>query len=406
MDSLDQIKKILNFVLNNPHSDFYKKKYAAINISDFDIHKFANLPLLTRAEIAQSDPETRLFVEKSAISATKVSSGTSGKKPLIIFMDQVDQQTKQIHFQILKKNKISRMFYLLSGYQSYLRWYVYGSTHQKDFYLTVGDINNLTLSAQICSSIGADAIETTSTLLYLFTPMLSQVYDIKKIRYISLSAEPTSRLKMEYFRQMYPKAYFNFYYGSAETNPLGYRCEYLSKLEPRFFHPFPNFYLESIKKELVVTSLKSSAFPLIRYKTGNQTKVSNRICKCGVNLTFELLGRKEADFIKIHGTMIHPQLIEEALSFVADQIQPAYQMHIFERSLQGKLLPELELKLISKGAHQSTNLTKHVSDNLFLSAHSTLTNLVEKGIFLPLKITFVKKIPSKTKQALIINHIR
>ncbi len=402
----NKIKKIFDFAIKNPYASFYKKKYSKIKFSKFNLETFKSLPFLTRDEIEKTPPLKRVFLPSNKISMVKVSSGTA-HNPLMVLMDPLDREAYQIQKNILLQNKVKKLFYLLSAYQIYLRWDVY-RREVKDFLLRcVGDAGNLAVSSRIAASVKVDGIETTPSLLYLFIPYLKEVYDLKKIKYISLSAEYTSRLRFDYFKKNFPNAYFNFASGSAEGRSLGYRCQYLSyKKDPRFFHFYPGIYGEAIDGELILTSLQKSAFPVIRYKSGNQAIIRDENCPCGQKVTLELLGRMQTDFVKIAGTIIHPQLIEKALMVVQDLIEPLYQLHIYEVEYRDRILPLLELKLIpKKGKVDQGKLKQVISESLYLSPTSSLKQLVEKGLFLPLKITLVEGIEIKGKERLIISHL-
>jgi phenylacetate-CoA ligase len=76
------------------------------------------------------------------------------------------------------------------------------------------------------------------------------------------------------------------YYSTSETGPIAWEC--LEK--PGFFHVLsPDVWVESLPPressagpgELVVTRLRPSALPLLRYRTGDSGIVSFETCPCG-----------------------------------------------------------------------------------------------------------------------------
>ncbi|MBI2021341.1 hypothetical protein HYS93_00465 [Candidatus Daviesbacteria bacterium] len=417
---LTKLKSVLEFALNNKYSSFYRLKYQKhilpSNLSKLKLEEFRQLPYLLREEIDKSSPFERLFVPADKIQIVKISSGTTTNSPLVVFLDEADSITRKIHLDILRYSKIKNLLYLLNPYQLQLRWYVYKEAILKPPLKTIGDINNLSLSARIASVAKIDGIETSPSLLYFFTPHLKSSYNLAKISFITLTGEYTSELRLAYFKKNFPNAYFNFYCGAAETNTFGYRCKFLSKRPARYYHFFPSFYPEVVEGELVLTTLKKSAFPLIRYRTGSQATLFLERCPCGQDLIFEFLGRIARDFVKLSGGVIHPKLLEQALLKLKSLIEPDFQLHVFELVHQNKILPLLELKLISKVRFLSKKdkevlkkqIQKIVSDSLFLSPTVNLSKLVEEGIFLPLKISFVDKnlIASEGKDSLIISHIK
>ncbi|MBW2592114.1 MAG: phenylacetate--CoA ligase family protein [Deltaproteobacteria bacterium] len=75
--------------------------------------------------------------------------------------------------------------------------------------------------------------------------------------------------------------------------------------------------------ELVLTTLTTRAFPLIRFRTGDRARFAREICPCGQSLSrIEWLARRTDDMLNIRGVKVHQQQIlfqiERALGFVPD----------------------------------------------------------------------------------------
>lgn len=82
--------------------------------------------------------------------------------------------------------------------------------------------------------------------------------------------------------------------------------------------------------ELVITSLKKEAFPVVRYRTRDLTSVIPGMCKCGdagTRIT-RLRGRSD-DMIIFHGVNVFPTLIERSICKVPG-ITPNYQIKVWE----------------------------------------------------------------------------
>ena len=68
------------------------------------------------------------------------------------------------------------------------------------------------------------------------------------------------------------------YYSCAETGPLAWEC----LAAPGRFHVLlPDVFVESVAGELVVTRLRESVLPLLRYRTGDTGQVAPETCACG-----------------------------------------------------------------------------------------------------------------------------
>lgn len=84
------------------------------------------------------------------------------------------------------------------------------------------------------------------------------------------------------------------------------------------------------KGELVVTCLGKEALPLIRYRTGDLTRLMYEPCKCGrTTCRIENLSGRADDMLVIRGVNVFPGQIEEVL-FKVEEIGPHYEI-IVER---------------------------------------------------------------------------
>jgi phenylacetate-CoA ligase len=68
------------------------------------------------------------------------------------------------------------------------------------------------------------------------------------------------------------------YYATTETGPIAWEC----LLRGGAFHVLaPEIWLESVDGELLVSRLRDSALPLLRYATGDRGQVERDVCMCG-----------------------------------------------------------------------------------------------------------------------------
>lgn len=82
--------------------------------------------------------------------------------------------------------------------------------------------------------------------------------------------------------------------------------------------------------ELVITSLKKEAYPVVRYRTRDLTSIIPGRCKCGDGGTriTRLRGRSD-DMIIFHGVNVFPEVIERSICQVKG-IAPHYQIKVWE----------------------------------------------------------------------------
>lgn len=68
------------------------------------------------------------------------------------------------------------------------------------------------------------------------------------------------------------------YYASSDAGPIAWEC----LMSPGRFHMLlPDVWLETVAGELVLTRLRGSVLPLLRYRTGDHGGVVPEACRCG-----------------------------------------------------------------------------------------------------------------------------
>jgi phenylacetate-CoA ligase len=90
------------------------------------------------------------------------------------------------------------------------------------------------------------------------------------------------------------------YYSLAETGPVAFEC---AAAGGRFHVLLPDVWVESVDGEIVVTRLRESVLPLLRYRTGDRGDVHPDRCACGyggLSIT-GLAGRRACAFVTPEG---------------------------------------------------------------------------------------------------------
>lgn len=93
------------------------------------------------------------------------------------------------------------------------------------------------------------------------------------------------------------------YYATTELGPVAWECLQM----PGHFHVMhPDVWVESVGGELVVTRLRDSVLPLVRYRPGDPGEVSDGACACGfVGRTVTgFRGRRACDFVRPDGSTV------------------------------------------------------------------------------------------------------
>ena len=117
--------------------------------------------------------------------------------------------------------------------------------------------------------------------------------------------------------------------------------------------------------ELVLTTLTTRAFPLIRFRTGERARLIHEPCACGTSfLRMEWFGRRTDDILNINGVKVHPQQItrhvDVALSFVPEyrvavSEAPGEKKHLEISIAMNDRLFSDEIKVLEKRIHLLEN---------------------------------------------------
>ena len=408
-----KIERLLKLVSSSRYSGFYKKLYSRkkINIKKItSLEDFKKIPFLTKPEIASAPADDRLYIPKDSRFSIYASSGTTDN-PLVMYHKKF-----KFHPTILTKLRslgIKRTLVLRPP------WIAGGNlTSFKDYPASqiIGDLQNLSYSAKISRSTRIDSINATATVCVYFADFLAKEYDLGKIKLIWLGGEYVSKEKLKLLKKLYPEAYPMIPFLSVETRLRAYQCDYLSNKSPSLYHPMPDFYFEILnggkigeegEGELVATTLDNEIpFPLIRYRTGDLVRIYSEKCNCGETQIIEVLGRTAFDSLRVQGVTLHRKYLEKAA--IKSGLWPAfdYQLHVYEKLIGIKIKVQLELHLVPKIASKGSlsSITKGFSDHFLVTQGLTLTDLIHKDIFLPIKIVPERTFGKNYKQKLIIPH--
>jgi phenylacetate-CoA ligase len=412
----EKINEIISFTYNNNHSEFYKKKYKELPIIN-SYSDFQKIPFLEKKEIMGAGLKNFTFTNQGDVIRYMFSSGTTGK-PLITSHNKISPliPEREKLFEKLNLKKILILFPV-----SILNDKIPAIPNNQ---LGIpGDINNLPLMSEMIKKTDINGIVTTPTILEFFIIELKKKnFNFEQIKWIELSGEFCTHQRTKLIENIFPNAYIEYLWGSTETGGhKGYRCEHLYKKPSNIFHFFTNHhFLEIINEkgavleskqegEIVHTDLYKKATTLIRYKTGDLGKINITNCPCGNPYTIELLGRMNYDRLKIQGTVLHTQAIENALDKIREYIEPGFRMNVYEKKIGSQIIPKLALSLILKDKNNQPYLkeiiTEKISKNLYLTPTKTLYDLVDKKIFMPLSIKFTNNFPKENKTKHIIPDI-
>jgi phenylacetate-CoA ligase len=102
---------------------------------------------------------------------------------------------------------------------------------------------------------------------------------------------------------------------------------------PEVIDPQTGQVLDSGREgELVLTTLTTSAYPLLRYRTSDVTSLHTECCSCGRTMArMDRVLKRTDEMISVRGINVFPEKIQEVLATIAG-IGPAYSMDVAEKS--------------------------------------------------------------------------
>jgi phenylacetate-CoA ligase len=97
--------------------------------------------------------------------------------------------------------------------------------------------------------------------------------------------------------------------------------------------------------ELVITTLTTSAYPLLRYRTSDVTSLHTERCSCGRTMArMDRVLKRTDEMISVRGINVFPEKIQEVLASI-EGIGPAYSMAVAEkRGMNDQLKVHVEAK--------------------------------------------------------------
>ena len=382
--------ELLKFVLENPHSDFYRKKYQNAGFNSLEDFKnpvdVAKIPFLTKKELSETNPEERFYYPFDSLWQVFSTSGSSFEKPAIIYRRQSRRQIDRNNRKNAKK-----LLFLYSP--SRVRVFNVESA----VVLLVGDLSNLEATAYQAAMMNVDSIYSYPSLLINFSSILAKYFDLTNIKFILCGGEMMTESKINLLRSLFPSATIESRYSSVEAGLIGYSCSD-ANAKPNTYHLYSNVYAEKLGEggELVISHLNRYAnfgTPLIRYKLGDSIEFFSGGCSClRKGKLFRVIGRLNQDFIKVGGGMILASNLEDVLKDIKGVKD--FLLHVTEVLKQDKLLPSLLLEIVADGKSEvSSFIVKEIlNSRLKVGARTFLGEAVDKGYFLPLEIRITDEI--------------
>lgn len=331
MTELSKLQKVVAYSLSG---EFYKNKIGVLHqdILPIDsIQSFERIPFTTKEELRSNDSEMFLCTSFEKVRRVHSSSGTKGM-PTITYYSNHDLIVWQEH--ISQAFKIAGLvpgdiFQTMVGFGMFsggLGFQLAAESYGMSV-IPVG-LGNTARQLEFLMKFKVNSFVTISSCLpILANCMKKEGIDPKRdlsLKAIFIGAEPINLQERDELSLYFGVPILNIYGLSEIEGPgIGYECKYGGGMHICN----DDFYVEIIdpktgiclpygqEGEIVVTTLNRECMPLIRFRTGDISRIYYEKCPCCDEnvLKMDYVKRRTDDMFIIRGVNIYPNEIENII---------------------------------------------------------------------------------------------
>ena len=392
--SIDEIKALqlvrLKWSVDHAYKNvaFYKKKYDEIGIHPSDLKYLEDIklfPFTTKEDLRKNYPFNMFAHKLKDIARIHASSGTTGKPTVVAYTKNDLEMWEHLIERCLRASGMKKgdMLHNAYGYGLFTGGLgLHGGAEKMG--LTVIPVSGgmTARQVQLINDFKPKGITVTpSYILSILDEFKAQGLDPKKssLEVGIFGAEPwTNSMRSEIESQFDMHAVD--IYGLSEVLGPGVANECVESKDglhvwEDYFYPeiinveTGNVLEDGEKGELVFSSLCKEAFPIIRYRTKDLTKLMKGTAR-SMRRMEKITGRSD-DMMIIRGVNIFPTQIEEQLLKI-DSLSPHFQIKLIKDGRMDKMIVYTE-HYKSEDVEQSyvenlsANLKKRVKDIMGLS---------------------------------------
>ena len=401
--SIDEIKALqlvrLKWSVDHAYNNvaFYKNKYDEIGIHPSDLKHLEDIklfPFTTKEDLRENYPFDMFAYKLRDIARIHASSGTTGKPTVVAYTKNDLEMWEHLIERCLRASGMKKgdMLHNAYGYGLFTGGLgLHGGAEKMG--LTVIPVSGgmTARQVQLINDFMPKGITVTpSYILSILDEFKAQGLDPKKssLEVGIFGAEPwTNSMRSEIESQFDMHAVD--IYGLSEVLGPGVANECVESKDglhvwEDYFYPeiinveTGNVLEDGEKGELVFSSLCKEAFPIIRYRTKDLTKLMKGTAR-SMRRMEKITGRSD-DMMIIRGVNIFPTQIEEQLLKI-DSLSPHFQIKLIKDGRMDKMIVYTE-HYESEDVEQSymenlsANLKKRVKDIMGLSIE---VNVGKKG---------------------------
>lgn len=364
------------------HSGLYKqRKKLSPHHADFNsLDEFSKkIPFTTKEDLLQSELYENLCVPKKELVEVHSSSGTSAK-PVYSFFTKKDIQESSEYLArtwYMQGVREESIFAMLASYGMFSAGLLnhYAIQQIKSFVIPVGGTSWLK-TLGILREFSIDSCAAVASYYPYLIAMAKQnnirLNDLR-LRHIIAGGEPFSENQRFYVEKEFNAAMYD-QYGLCEINTgIAGECAEKNGLHiladyvyPEIVNPTSGEALgEDQEGELVLTTFHKQASPLLRYRTGDVTRISYKPCPCGRTMPrISRIKRRVTDTLFYKGINIEKSYISKLMEDLQDYLNPyIWQMELNSYAGRDEAVLKIVLKQ-SKEADALDHITASFQKNL------------------------------------------
>lgn len=394
---LERLQSTLNRVYRNV--PFYRMKFDQLGIDPDEFRSlddFRNLPYTTKEDLRENYPYGMFAIPLREVVRVHASSGTTGTSTVVGYTRNDIKNWSNLVARVLTAGGVTKddVVQIAFGYGLFTGGFGlhYGAERVGASVIPISS-GNTRRQVNIMQDFKTTALVCTPSYALLIADTINEMginVNSLSLKYGLFGAEPWSEgMRQEIQENLKIIATDN--YGLSEVLGPGVSGECLEQqglhihedhflvevVDPETLEPTP--YGET--GELVITTLTKEAFPMIRFRTRDLTRLIAEPCPCG--RTSVRMGRvvgRSDDAIIIKGVNVFPSQIETVL-FEIEGTEPHYQI-VIER----------------KGAMDDVIVLVEVSEAIFfdqMKKQRQLIDFIKKRLALELGISVGVKLVEK-----------
>lgn len=400
--SIDEIKALqlnrLKWSVNHAYNNvtFYKNKYDELGIHPSDLKHLEDIklfPFTTKEDLRQNYPFNMFAHKLDDIARIHASSGTTGKPTVVAYTKNDLEMWEHLIERCLRASGMKKgdMLHNAYGYGLFTGGLgLHGGAEKMG--LTVVPVSGgmTARQVQLINDFKPKGITVTpSYILSILDEFRAQELDPRKcsLEVGIFGAEPwTNSMRSEIESQFDMHAVD--IYGLSEVLGPGVANECVEAKDglhvwEDYFYPeiinveTGNVLEDGEKGELVFSSLCKEAFPIIRYRTKDLTKLMKGTAR-SMRRMEKITGRSD-DMMIIRGVNIFPTQIEEQLLKI-DSLSPHFQIRLVKEGRMDKMIVYTE-------HYKSEDMEKTYTEDLA----ANLKNRVKDNIGLSIEVNVGKK---------------